>query len=987
MNDLTTSYFSIEKSDKQPDGTLMVYGKATDDSIDIDQQICDAAWLDRAMPAWFRSGGNIREQHSSIAAGVAKEYEPKADGHYIMAHIVDPTSVKKVDAGVLRGFSIGIKSPRVVRDTKAANGRIIDGQIVEVSLVDRPANPNCQLVLAKSVDGESSLIQVEELTEIEKHGSHNQASHGRRGGGLSGRGGGYDSTGRPIGDQGARDNEFLSSQKVDVDDAHDTLDEFANEKHENFKFDLSQNDDNIIEDASEGLKNASENIELAHGVGDYTRHREYVQSAINDLEGARDSLENADDLDIKSVGDDIDGIINTMDVYFEEVNEASKMVKHGSHNQSSHGRRGGAGGGGGAASATAAPKDKVPSARVDRTEQSLSTTQSKMIDTHAAEARGLADDVQGLAKKDNAVRPAARNLTSAAEHLNNASGAKTIGEAKSGIKRAKVSIDRAVSNLEDQNYHTEASHAYSFGKELNSFMTGLGNGVIKEVDADLEKHGSHNQSSHGRRGSGGGAGGGATRVSEVTRESSKKGETSKADAKKGVQQAQGRINEDYKEMAKNEGRTVSMDKERVMDAAQQKTDALNHLSDARNHIAAGKTSETVTSLNNAAAALEGEPQYGPTKVYIKDLATVLEKNPLGKSTDPDLRKALQSALHLYSLNKSEDATMDKALVELPVEVVADLLKFDAAQYESARNALARLIEVEAKEMGEGSNEIQSIGHLLQSVMHLTAWYEGEEAEGEVMEQETMIERAAKSYKNMKPAKDEPKPDFMKRCKDAGMDDDAAKACWDKYMSADVDAEKSAEISKCLECGCNQPGSDHGLTTTNDFANVAKPSNVTTAEMYAPGETPKSAEGEEPVTATEEEVKAEEPATEETPAVETTEVSADEKSTDVEALVEQVVKSATESLKSEIAELVSAKEAALSKAMSLETELELAKSLAVAGGPSRTARPINVKTTNDLLTKAAIYKAKAHATTDPTLAKGYKSLAEEFLNKANEADNK
>jgi hypothetical protein len=85
---------------------------------------------------------------------------------------------------------------------------------------------------------------------------------------LSGRGGGYDSTGRPIGDQGARDNEFLSSQKVDVDDAHDTLDEFANEKHENFKFDLSQNDDNIIEDASEGLKNASENIELAHGVGD-----------------------------------------------------------------------------------------------------------------------------------------------------------------------------------------------------------------------------------------------------------------------------------------------------------------------------------------------------------------------------------------------------------------------------------------------------------------------------------------------------------------------------------------------------------------------------------------------------------------------------------------------------------------------------------------------------------------------------------------------
>jgi hypothetical protein len=104
-------------------------------------------------------------------------------------------------------------------------------------------------------------------------------------------------------------------------------------------------------------------------------------------------------------------------------------------------------------------------------------------------------------------------------------------------------------------------------------------------------------------------------------------------------------------------------------------------------------------------------------------------------------------------------------------------------------------------------------------------------------------------------------------------------------------------------------------------------------------------------------------------------------TEVEAIVEQVVKSATQSLKSEIAELVAAKEAALSKAVGLEAELELAKSLAVSGGPSRTAKPLNVKTTNDLLTKAAIYKAKANATTDPTLAKGYKVLAEEYLAKA------
>lgn len=163
--DYTTGYASIVKYDKNEDGTLMVFGKATDDTLDLDSQICDPKWLEDAMPQWFKSGGNIREMHGPSAAGVAKEYEAKSDGHYIGVHVVDPIAVKKVEARVYTGFSIGIKSPRVVRDAKAANGRIIDGQIIEVSLVDRPANPSAKLILAKSVEGESSLVQVEELHE------------------------------------------------------------------------------------------------------------------------------------------------------------------------------------------------------------------------------------------------------------------------------------------------------------------------------------------------------------------------------------------------------------------------------------------------------------------------------------------------------------------------------------------------------------------------------------------------------------------------------------------------------------------------------------------------------------------------------------------------------------------------------------------------------------------------------------------------------
>jgi hypothetical protein len=161
--DTTSAFAKIIKQEKLEDGTLMVYGKATDDSLDIDEQICDAGWLATAMPEWFKTGGNVREQHSNIAAGVAKELDSKADGFYINVHVVDPVSVKKTETGVFKGFSIGIRSPRVVRDSKAANGRIIDGQIVEVSLVDRPANPNAKLIMAKSVGTE--IVKVEELVE------------------------------------------------------------------------------------------------------------------------------------------------------------------------------------------------------------------------------------------------------------------------------------------------------------------------------------------------------------------------------------------------------------------------------------------------------------------------------------------------------------------------------------------------------------------------------------------------------------------------------------------------------------------------------------------------------------------------------------------------------------------------------------------------------------------------------------------------------
>ena len=581
----TTSYFSIEKADRNADGTMTVYGKATDDSIDIDQQICDGDWLKRAMPAWFKSGGNIREQHSNIAAGVAKEYEAKADGHYIGVLVVDPVSVKKVDAGVLKGFSVGMKNPRVVRDSKAANGRIVDGQIVEVSLVDRPANPNCQLVLAKSVDGEKDQVQVEEW------------------------------------------------------------------------------------------------IEKKEGEEDFTQ-----------------------------------------------------VIKP---------RKG-------------EPADKELYAEV--------------------------------------------------------------------IQAAKAKFDV---------YPSAYANAW------------------------------------------------------VVREYKKRGGKYKAESKK---------------------------------------------------------------------------------------------------------KGLQS-----DSNSTKERLMESETIAVPESIFGDLFKFDKGEYERAREALANLISIEAQGMKEGHNELSSISHLLEAVSHLHAWYEGEEAEGEVME-ETEIEMATKpEEKEMKPMKGETKDEFKARCKEAGMKEDTINAMYDKYMAAEKSAHKDMKPMKgetekefkarCKEAGMSDKDADDCFKTymksleETDKSNAATDmtptaetgANLDTATIVPPADTPKSAEAEEAPVA--EEVAEEAPAAEEV----TEEVSVDENSTDkLEAIVEEVVEKATKALKSEIANLVSAKEAAEVRAMSLETELATAKSLALGGGPKRTVSPIDVKTTNDLLTKAAVYKEKARATTDITLAKGYKILADEYI---------
>lgn len=149
--DVTIS-FPIVKFDTTDDGDLIVYGKATDGSVDSDEQIVDPEWSAKAIQDWLATGGNVRVQHNPHRdpAGKGLEVEVGKDGHWVKSLVVEPTAKRLVEKGVLRAYSVGIMRPQIVRDAKARGGRIVGGEIGEISLVDRPANKNCGITLVKA---------------------------------------------------------------------------------------------------------------------------------------------------------------------------------------------------------------------------------------------------------------------------------------------------------------------------------------------------------------------------------------------------------------------------------------------------------------------------------------------------------------------------------------------------------------------------------------------------------------------------------------------------------------------------------------------------------------------------------------------------------------------------------------------------------------------------------------------------------------------
>ena len=155
-NEITYASFPIEKTETDANGDLIVYGKASDGGIDSDNQIVDPAWMSKAVQEWLSTGANLRVQHSAQRdpAGIGLEASTdNAGATWVKGLVIEPIAQKLVAKGALRAYSVGIARPTIVRDASAQGGRIVGGELVEISLVDRPANKRCALQLVKSEGG------------------------------------------------------------------------------------------------------------------------------------------------------------------------------------------------------------------------------------------------------------------------------------------------------------------------------------------------------------------------------------------------------------------------------------------------------------------------------------------------------------------------------------------------------------------------------------------------------------------------------------------------------------------------------------------------------------------------------------------------------------------------------------------------------------------------------------------------------------------
>ena len=144
-----------------------VSGFATLDNVD---QTGDVVTMEASIKAFENFRGNIREMHSSNAVGKMISFKPETyydaksqefyNGVYVDAYVSKGAqdTWEKVLDGTLTGFSIGGKIIESDNEVNKATGKatrfIKDYSLLELSIVDSPANELCNILSISKMNGE-----------------------------------------------------------------------------------------------------------------------------------------------------------------------------------------------------------------------------------------------------------------------------------------------------------------------------------------------------------------------------------------------------------------------------------------------------------------------------------------------------------------------------------------------------------------------------------------------------------------------------------------------------------------------------------------------------------------------------------------------------------------------------------------------------------------------------------------------------------------
>jgi hypothetical protein len=165
--DTFSLYRPFSKIEDQPDGSILVFSPINDETPDDQGEVVDFGGFQKAAIDYMQ-WANVREMHEHSAVGTMDQlvHDPVRKVSEGVMHIVDPTAVMKVKSGVYKGTSIGgnkrLDTAHMEKVGDKSVRRIMDLNLIEVSLVDRPSRPTARLTLLKRSDPETVEVELAE---------------------------------------------------------------------------------------------------------------------------------------------------------------------------------------------------------------------------------------------------------------------------------------------------------------------------------------------------------------------------------------------------------------------------------------------------------------------------------------------------------------------------------------------------------------------------------------------------------------------------------------------------------------------------------------------------------------------------------------------------------------------------------------------------------------------------------------------------------